>query len=301
MLKHGLKKWPMQKLKTFSKNRDKQTDAYLEQLGWPRIALIKYDGRQSTVHVQSNGEVTYYSSSGLPFKMLDDGIFGEPFMANAVYFAELNGEGSESKLGDRVDAGIQTTMITNTKKGIYNLHKPSWKIFDCVDEDDFAVGLSKTPFIERFDTLKSFVPAQYLPEHMECENYEHHLLFKKRTVKQGYEGVVSVEFTQKWVGKGTRNHNAFKDKDRPTADLLCIEELNGDGKYDGYVGSLRCVDASGNEVCCVGSGMADHQRSLHGSYVGKIIEVKYEQIMDSKLIQPIFVRVRDDKTKAEEL
>ncbi len=291
----------MQKLKTFSKNRDKKTDAYLSQLGFPRLDLVKYDGRQSTIHVAENGKVMYYSSSGLPFELLDDGIFGEPFMMAGIYFAELNGEGSESKLGDRVDAGIQTTMITNTKKGIYNKHKPSWRIFDCISEEDWEAGISSAPFVQRFDSLKQFVPSQYLAEHMEVLNYEHHLLFKKRTVKQGYEGVVSIEFTQKWVGKGTRNHNAFKDKDRPTADLLCVEELNGEGKYDGYVGSLRCVDADGNEVCCVGSGLTDHQRSLHGSYVGKIVEIKYEQIMDAKLIQPIFVTVRDDKTKAEEL
>jgi hypothetical protein len=222
-------------------------------------------------------------------------------MMEGIYFAELNGTGSASKLGDRVDAGVQTTYVTNTKKGIYNQGKPSWRIFDCISEEDWNNGISEKDFVTRFEVMKQFIPAQYLPEHMECENYEHHLLFKKQVVKRGYEGVVSKYFGHKWVGKGTRKHTAFKDKDRPTADLLCIEELNGEGKYDGYVGSLRCVDASGKEVCCVGSGLTDHQRSLHGSYNGKIIEVKYEQIMDAKLIQPIFVCVRDDKTEAEEL
>ncbi len=291
----------MQKLKTFSKDRDKKTDAYLSQLGWPRLAMIKYDGRQTTIHIASDGDVTYYSSGGHMFKLLDDGVFGEAFMAQGVYFAEMNGEGSFSMLGDRVDAGIQTTCVTNTKKGIYNKHKPAFKIFDCIDEDDWIAGKSKTHFIDRFETLKSFVPSQFLAEHMECESYEHHLVFKKFAIKNGYEGVVSTFFGQQWIGKGTRHHESFKDKDRPTADLLCTEELEGEGKYVGKIGSLRLVDAEGNEVCSVGSGLTDYQRSLHGAYVGKIIEVKYEQIMEHKLIQPIFVTIRDDKTKAEQL
>ena len=301
MLKQVGSKWFMQKLKPFSKNRDKPTDAYLAQIAFPRISLIKYDGRQTTIHIAADGEVTYYSSGGHMFKLLDDGIFAETFMAQGVYFAEMNGEGSESKLGDRVDAGIQTTCVTNTKKGIYNKHKPSFKIFDCIDEDDWYAGVSKTSFIDRFETLKSFVPTEFLAENMECLNYEHHLMFKKFAIKRGYEGVVSTHFGQRWIGKGTRKHDSFKDKDRPTADLMCVEELEGEGKYVGKVGSLRLEDASGNEVCCVGSGLTDYQRSLWGAYKGKIIEVKYEQVMKHKLIQPIFVTIRDDKTKAEQL
>jgi len=294
-------KFPLQKLKTFSKNREKKTDCGLVQLQFPRLAMVKYDGRQTTIEVEANGDVTYYSSSGLPFKLLHDGIFGEQFMPQGIYFAELNGEGSESKLGDRTDAGIQTTMVTATKKGNYNKQKPSWRIFDCVSVEDWEAGVSKEDFITRFETLKQFVPTQYLAEHMECENYEHHLMFKKQTIKQGYEGVVSTYFGHKWVGGGSRKHTSFKDKDRPTADLLCVEELEGEGKYTGMVGSLRCVDASGKEVCCVGSGLTDAQRHMHGMYVDRVIEVKYEQIMEDKLIQPIFITVRDDKTQAEEL
>jgi len=78
-----------------------------------------------------------------------------------------------------------------------------------------------------------------------------------------------------------------------------VEELEGTGKYIGLIGSLRCVDGTGREVCCVGSGLTDADRGNHGGFVNKIVEVIYEQQIDYKLIQPIFFRLREDKSEAE--
>lgn len=49
----------------------------------------------------------------------------------------------------------------------------------------------------------------------------------------------------------------------------------------------------------VGSGMTDEQRAVNpDTYIDKVVEIVYEQMLDT-YIQPIFQRVRDDKTKED--
>ena len=72
----------------------------------------------------------------------------------------------------------------------------------------------------------------------------------------------------------------------------------GEGKYKGMIGSLVLQDASGR-IVSVGSGLSDAYRSKASiAYIGKVIEIEYEQILDT-YIQPTFVTVRLDKTKEE--
>ena len=97
---------------------------------------------------------------------------------------------------------------------------------------------------------------------------------------------------------GKRVNHSIKLKYRPTADLLCIDVEQGEGKYTGMIGSLVLQDMTGR-VVKVGSGLSDFDRTmLSGHFINSIIEIEYEQIMDT-YIQPTFIRVRDDKTKEE--
>ena len=98
---------------------------------------------------------------------------------------------------------------------------------------------------------------------------------------------------------GKRQNTAIKDKGtRLTADLKCIDIIGGEGKYQGLIGSLVLINSSGVTVN-VGSGMSDFDRQKpYDYYIGKIVEIKYEQVIDT-YIQPIFICVREDKTKED--
>ena len=100
----------------------------------------------------------------------------------------------------------------------------------------------------------------------------------------------------KWEDTKSRRVDLCKYKKRRTADLLCIGTTEGEGKYEGQLGSLVLRDNSGR-VCNVGSGLDDDDRLLD-DWIDKVIEIEFEQIIDT-YIQPTFIRVRDDKDATE--
>jgi ATP-dependent DNA ligase len=207
------------------------------------------------------------------------------------------GEGIEGKLGDRVHSGVQTSFVTNTRKGIINTTCPTWRIFDYVTTIDYEAGKCEVPYIERWNWLIENIPTSALAYNMEALNLEHEQMFFDKVVAEGYEGIVSVYYGQEWEATKSRRWEATKWKDRPTADLLCIGWTEGTGKYTGMIGSLELVSKSGI-VVNVGSGLDDAKRDLEPHhFVGKVIEIGYEQIMkDGTYQQPTFKRIRDDKS-----
>ena len=275
------------------------SDKFHKKMGWPRIDMVKYDGRSTTIVKHPSGKVDYFTSGGKRFELMDDQVFGFDDTPVGVYFAEMMGKNIEGKLGDRVHSGIQTTMFTNTGKGIPNMHKPTWRIFDYVTIADYDVGICELPFINRWSYLKDKLPTAYLANDMESENISHSNMFHSKVVDDGWEGTVSIDCSQVWRATKSRPHTQVKRKDLMTADLLVVEEVEGTGKYEGMIGSLRCVDGTGYEVCSVGSGLTDEQRGQWGLFLDEIVEVRYEQIMDRKLVQPIFKFLREDKKEAE--
>jgi len=110
--------------------------------------------------------------------------------------------------------------------------------------------------------------------------------------KYGWEGMMCVEPSSVYT-PGKRGNHIVKLKYRKTADLLCIGTEPGEGKYQGMIGALVLKDRNGR-VVRVGSGLDDLDRSYKNDYIGKIIEIEYEQILDT-YIQPTFVCVRYDK------
>lgn len=113
--------------------------------------------------------------------------------------------------------------------------------------------------------------------------------------KEGWEGLYLKHRTHIYE-PGKRLNTAIKLKYRPTADLVCIGIEYGIGKYEGMIGSLILKDKEGL-VVSVGSGLADIERKITDEtfWVGKIIEISYEQKLDT-YIQPIYISYRCDKT-----
>ncbi len=270
------------------------TDKFNKKVKYPRQVMIKYDGRHTTIIKHPDQTVEYFTSGGKRFELLDDQVFGFDDTPVGVYFAEMMGKGIEGKLGERIYSGIQTTMFTNTGKGLFNKHKPVWRIFDYVTIADYDVGICELSFIARWSYLKDKVPTTFLAYDMECLSKAHWDMFHTKAVAEGWEGTVCIDFDQKWKASKSRPHTQIKRKDRKDADLLCTGFTEGTGKYIGMIGSLQLEDSKGR-IVDVGSGMTDAQRSMHPlEYIDKVVEIVYEQMLDT-YIQPIFQRVRDDK------
>ena len=118
----------------------------------------------------------------------------------------------------------------------------------------------------------------------------------------GWEGLMLNKDT-KWKNK--RNNGILKVKSFKHADLLCIDVIEGEGKYKGTLGLIKC-NYKGFELG-VGSGFTDEQRDYYWNnkeeIIDKIVQIKYKCETKNKQgglsVQfPIFQTVRDDKSES---
>ncbi len=264
-----------------------------QKLKYPLIAEIKADGLNHTIVVGDNNEVTYFTSGGKYFKLVDNGIFNS--VPSGVYFAELIG--TNGKLGDRQNCGIATTLRTNTAKGIANEAKLKWKVFDVVSHEDFARGYTKTNHHIRHSTIHERFGIDSLPESWWVSSDKQLEELMDAVVKGGYEGLVLKQNDMKWNNSGKRTAAMYKYKRLATYDLRVTDVEYGEGRLEGMIGSLLLADGSGKFVGKVGTGLTDADRLLPDAYyIGKVVEVKCERISpDGMLVQPVFLTFREEK------
>lgn len=271
-----------------AKNYDEKTK---QKLSFPVFGAVKYDGFNHTIVIKE-GKVSYFTSSGKRFTLVDDGIFSG--LDNGVFFAELIG--TDGKLGDRQNCGIATTVRTNSAKGIPNHSKLRWRVFDRVSLEEFEKGVATTPYIDRTMHVMNLIPEasraeeRLLLSHEEVEN------FISSKVKDGWEGLVLKQPSMLWRASASRKVDFVKYKKLVTYDLKVTDVEEGEGRLEGLIGALVLSDASDRVVCRVGTGFSDSDREYDNDYINKIVEVKCERISpDGQLVQPVFLGVRQDK------
>lgn len=159
----------------------------------------------------------------------------------------------------------------------------------------YLIRLSETILEKELDSLK-VVPFVY--EGTDISVIESLL---NEANKKGWEGLMLNKNT---VWKNKRNNGILKVKSFKHADILCTGIVEGDGKYKGTLGLIKC-DYKGYELG-VGSGFTDYQRNFFWNnpdeIVGKIVQIKYKGETQNKnggiSVQfPIFEIVRTDKTE----
>jgi DNA ligase-1 len=260
------------------------------------LVSTKYDGNRIFI-VKKHGAISCFTSDwkqfDFPGNMLNE-LLDNPL--DFVLEAEFNNN-SIGKLGDRVHSAILTTFRTNFSKGLNSstpLGQCQIKVFDCIlIASDKQVLQFSIPYKERLANAKTLK----LPDCMSVitttlvTGIEAKVLAKV-LVNDGWEGLMCVEPDSLYT-PGKRGNHIVKLKYRKTADLLCIGVEPGEGKYKGMIGALTLKDSEGR-VVSVGSGLNDTDRVLSNKYIGRIIEIEYEQILDT-YIQPTFVCVRYDK------
>ena len=259
-------------------------------LKFPLIAQIKYDGNYVVVRIE-DGRRLFTTSGGHTYTHTDNGASCFAKAIDGVYLAErIAGEG---KLGDRVRCNLRGPKSAQTSTG------HCYRVFDMIDLEDYDKGSTTITFLSRYTGLRqSSVAESSIVECKQISNKEELDDYLREVVDLGYEGLMLYQPDFKWRDTKSRTIDLAKYKKRRTADLLCISTTEGEGKYEGLLGSLVLRDSAGI-VCSVGSGLSDYDRNCPGChFVGKIIEIEYEQIIDS-YIQPTFIRIREDKEEED--
>lgn len=260
-----------------------------KQLKFPLWAELKLDGNYVSVKVE-DGKATFITSGNLQYTHDDMGGYIFQTLPNGVYLAErIAGKG---KLGDRVRCNLTGPKIAQKSIGhTYTIH-------DWIPINDWVEGNTIFDYAHRSTVLVSTVPSEFLPLGKLVFSIEELDDLLKMVCNDGYEGLMLKQLDWKWKNTNSRTVDLCKYKKRRTADLRCIGVTGGEGKYNGKIGSLTLQDSNGR-VCNVGSGLSDSDRSLRPEFfIGRIIEVEYEQIIDT-YIQPTFIGIRFDKEVEE--
>lgn len=259
-------------------------------LKFPLLAQIKFDGNYTVTKVLK-GRVTHYTSGGLTYTSSDksSNVFRD--VDDGYYIGERIAR--LGQLGDRRYCTL--TGPKNDQKS----RNHSYKLFDYLTIDEYTNGKSNIPYYKRKMFLDNCgIPSDSIVETTIINSLLDLEVHLSSIIKRGFEGLMLVNPDFMWEDTKSRKIDLCKYKKRPTVDLLCINTTEGEGKYEGLIGSLVLIDNTGR-IVKVGAGLSDYDRNgLHSYFIGKVIEIEYEQIIDT-YIQPTFIQVRDDKTKEE--
>lgn len=264
------------------------------------LVSTKYDGNM--IFVKKLGDkVRFFTSNGKEFYLGGVANWLRAYPGEFTFTAEFM-YGCKGKLGDRTKSAILTTFRTDFAKGIQSSYDPFdvyIQVFDMISDGRYHERISKCHYIlkecERLNKPATLAEKLFAIS-LRSLSGKQAIEWAKAAVKLGWEGAMAVDPDSTYQA-GKRVPHAVKLKFRKTADLLCIDVEQGMGKCNG-IGALVLQDRAGR-VVKVGSGL-DYSLDtrLGDQFIDKVIEIEYEQVLDT-YIQPVFVRVRDDKTKED--
>ena len=274
------------------------------------------DGEWFALSQKLNGNnCSYYkgkliSRQGKEFKGLQhiiDDIEKLPNHENFFFNGELMRKNTDN-ISDDQNFQIGTGIINSENEDKSCIY---FNIYEVLPIEEFEKGESKLTYKNRrHDVLNPLSIAIYRAE---LENISVIPIIYEGTDKskikellkefdsKGFEGLMLNKDT-KWKNK--RNNGILKVKSFKHADILCTDVVEGDGKYKGTLGLIKC-DYKGYELG-VGSGFTDEQRDYYWNnkeeIIGKIVQIKYKCETKNKQgglsVQfPIFEIVRNDKNE----
>lgn len=181
-------------------------------------------------------------------------------------------------------------------------------IYEMFPEEEFHNGESKLTYRDR--RKKYLEPLAEEIKKLHLENIEAVPVVYEGTDQSKIQELLGMADSKGWEGlmlnkdtkwKNKRNNGILKVKSFKHADILCKGVVEGEGKYEGKLGLIKC-DYKGFELG-VGSGFTDGQREYYWSHkdeiVGKVVQIKYKGETKNKQgglsVQfPIFQCVRED-------
>lgn len=266
------------------------------RLDYPVFISPKLDGMRA-VAIHDEKGVAMFSRRGTP-------IVGVPHIVEAIRLLSYGVYDGELMHPD----GFQTTVSVCRRENPLHpdFERVSFHIFDRVDTQEW--DSPKKPASHRFEALQWTLQAAEmrnpglplkLVKHFRVSNSQKLQEWHKHFVSEGYEGTM-IQGDLPYVKK--RSWSIMKLKDFLTLDAKVIGWEPGDttGKFKHCMGRLICEDLKTGVDFKVGSGFVDSDREITDGWIGKFIEVKYQNWTDpdeSGKVRPrfpVYIRTRTD-------
>lgn len=286
---------------------------------YPAYGQPKEDGmRCNWIYDRNQRTVEGYLRNGNPIP--DTPIQIEQFviaMANSADMSSFMIDGEllvldekfEKVLPRKTGNGILTKLIRETASK-EEIARIVFKCWDIVPLEQFWAGSYNQPYHARLSILKQVVPRTpwtgvrpvLLLETTELATPEAAMAYYTELFESGKEGAIIKSPSGPW--KNGRPDWQLKIKNESEMDLKVVGLTEGRGKYVGMLGNFVCESEDGDIAVEVGSGLSDSQRQEYWDqkYVGRIINVKYNEVIQSNnpearksLYLPIFIEVREDR------
>lgn len=153
----------------------------------------------------------------------------------------------------------------------------------------FEVPNAQGNLTQRLKVVKN---SKYIKivKQIKVKNKKHLTEFLKSVEEKGGEGIVVRDGSLSYYTG--RDNNSLKVKSYTDEECEVVGYNDGQGKYQGMVGSLSCK-MDNMKVIKIGSGLNDNQRK-HPPIIGTMITFKYYGLTSKGNPRfPVFLRVRD--------
>ena len=311
----------------------------LKNIKFPAFSQLKADSMRCIAFITSN-DVRMFSRNGTeiicePLKniLMTIGQIEENLLSDNVTLM-LDGElicYKDNKLLDRKTSnGICNKVLKGTasENELNLIQMQLWDIVR-VDSNTFS-PLEDKSYEKRLEDLYSILNTnscsklEVIPTEV-VNSMEEALEHFQKMLSQGLEGTILKNQDAKW--SNTRSKDLVKLKEENTIDLLVVDIEEGSGDFEGGLGAIICETSDKKLRVRVGTGFSFEDRGfvndlsngkkvvkqiksleeVSKNYLGKIVEVKYNQIIKSKgkdemsLFLPRLVCVRNDKSTANSI
>ena len=282
------------------------------RIKYPAICQTKMDSSRINFEFDNGKVVSITTRNG---QSLDISPFLDITLSNSDHFI-LDGELMYSSQGLDLDRKTSSGIINKAIKGTISSEESkglNLVCWDIIPYDDFIKGECPIKYSDRFFQLEyticSTVKRIKIVDSKIVNSKEDALQQYKDNLELGLEGCILKNADAVWSSK--RSNDYLKLKNESTADLLVVGYNLGEKgtQFEGMLGSLICTTSDSKLIVNVGSGFKHKlgERDDPESYVDKIIEVKYNEVISSKtyktksLFLPIYSCIREDKTEANSL
>jgi len=268
------------------------------------VVQRKYDGERMLVHFNKNE--TYCTSRRTSKKTgrymeNQDKIMNLPHLnlGYTIIDCEFYGNTWSDAVG----------ILHSLPERAYELQKTTvvkFAVFDCLFFD--GTDVRDQPYEVRLQYVHQILNLLkddrfHFVEQYKINNIDEAMKIAKEYWSEGKEGVVMKPYGLGYYDKGMM----LKIKRFETLDVVVCGYQEGRGKYIGLVGALYVgywnpEDNSIAKISKVNCG-TDEDRKMwkqwfdEGVAIGKVIEVKCQEVTDKSLRHPVYMRLRDDKAK----
>jgi DNA ligase-1 len=179
-------------------------------------------------------------------------------------------------------------------------------LYDSVTLQEFRLGVSERPYTERYNDCRLVGTGSEVVKLVPCAEAVSTLAEMVEHIRKTYgllyqlDGYMKKQRNAGWVAGDDSEGRTLKLKDKISVDLKCVGFVEGKGKFAGMVGA-PLVEWRGDVVPIGGGKLTNDDRRNPERFVGKIVEVHALTITpDGQLREPVYQRVRDDKTEPSE-